>query len=495
MRNGLIYDVNDKIPFGKNLLFALQQFLSIIAGTMLVPIIVDPSGTYLSQSAALIGAGVGTIVYLLFTHFKSPVFLGSSFAFIAPLSTAVTFGYFGVLIGVLFSSLVYVTLAIIIKFSGSDWINKIMPPVIIGPVVALIGFDLSASAIANVMNTTTGIENYNIVSILIGILTFLTVVVISVRGGKLKMFPFIVAILSSYVLCAILTLIGNATNVQTLQIIDFSPFQKIADFRNWLPNLTIVGFFKEGTSKITSFGDILKLFVAFVPVAVVSFAEHIADHKNISSIIDRDLLKNPGLHKTLLGDGVGSIIGSFFGGVPTTTYGESIGCVALSKNASTKTILLTSIICIVVAFFYPIIAFVETIPACLIGGVSIALYGFIAVSGLRMIKNVDLNHSKNLFIVASIFICGIGGLVLKIGSFEISNIACALLVGMLANAVLSIGNKKEKISQNSNILEENVSVDDNSNNNSTKTYTSNDNNNTNNTDKNIKKDFDNNKTD
>jgi len=455
MKNNMIYDVKDKVPFWKNLLFALQQFLAIIAATILVPKLVDGSGVYLSQSAALIGAGIGTIVYLLFTQFKSPVFLGSSFAYITPLITAVSFGYLGIVLGALFAGLVYVIIAIIIKFVGSNWINKLMPPIIIGPVVALIGFDLAPSAISNLMNTSAG--SYNLVAILVGIITFFVVILVSVKGGKtLKIFPFIVGILCGYILATILTLIGMWTSCEVLQIVDFSPFEKIADFSNWLPNLTFVGMFREGAENITSFGDILTLFVAFAPIALVSFAEHIADHKNLSSIINKDLLQDPGLHRTLLGDGVGSIAGAFFGGCPNTTYGESIGCVALSKNASTRTIFTASIMCVVIAFFYPMIAFVESIPDCVIGGICIALYGFISVSGLRMFKEVDLNDSKNLFVVASVFICGIGGLILEFGSVKISNIACALIVGIIANLILNIKNKKEEkteISSNSELLE------------------------------------------
>ena len=451
MKNNMIYQTFERPPFGKNILFALQQFLSIIAATMLVPVIVagaNSLGTiYLSQSAALLGAGVGTIVYLLFTKFKSPVFLGSSFAFITPLVTAVSFGYFGIILGSIFAGSVYIVIALIVKFAGTKWIDKLMPPIIIGPTVALIGFDLSSSAIANVTNASAG--GYNLVALLVGILTFFIVIWFSVKGPKgLKMFPFIAGILGGYLIALILTGIGHLANAPVLQLIDFAPFQKIGDFNNWLPNITFVGVINEGFSQIKSFGDVFTIFISFAPIAFVSFAEHIADHKNISSIIDADLLKDPGLHRTLLGDGVGSIAGAFFGGCPNTTYGESIGCVALSKNASTFTILTASIFCIVIAFFYPIIAFIETIPVCVVGGICIALYGFISISGLRMLKNVDLNESKNLFVVASIFICGIGGLTIMFGNPEnpvitISNIACALIVGILANLILNTKNKEE----------------------------------------------------
>lgn len=443
-KNGIIYDVNQRPPFGKNLLFAVQQFLAIIAATILVPILADGTGVYLSQSAALMGAGVGTIVYLLLTKFKSPVFLGSSFAFISPLATAVAYGYFGIFLGSVFAGLVYVIIALLVKIVGSEWLNKLMPPVIIGPTVALIGLSLSGSAMNNLMNIAGGAENYNLIAIAVGIATFLITVIASVKGNKtLKMFPFIIGVLGGYALAAIITLIGyHACGSEYCKLINFSIFENVAHFDQWIPNLTFIGMFKEGTAKINGFADVLSIFVAFAPVAFVVFAEHVADHKNISSIIGKDLLKDPGLHRTLLGDGVGSIAGAFFGGCPNTTYGESIGCVAITGNASISTIFLTAIICIVVSFFYPLVVFVETIPTCIVGGICIALYGFIAVSGLRMFKNVDLDNSKNLFIVATILVTGLGGLYLQIDKVKISNIACALILGIVVNLILKPGKAK-----------------------------------------------------
>ena len=439
----IIYQVNQRPPFGKNIVFALQQVMAIITATMLVPLLADATGVYLSQSAALIGAGVGTIIYLLLTKFKSPVFLGSSFTFIFPISSAITFGYLGIFLGSLFAGLVYVILAIIIKFVGSNWINKLMPPIIIGPVVALIGFNLATSAIKDMMTTAT--SEYNIVAILVGLFTFLVTVIVSTKGKKsFKMFPFIIGIASGYLLAVVLTLIGNAAGVEAMQLIDFSVFKKVANFSNWLPNFLFVGLFNEGADKITSFGDIVTIFLAFAPIALVSFAEHVADHKNIGSIVDRDLLKNPGLHRTLLGDGISTFVGGFIGGCPTTTYGESIGCIALSKNASTWTIFTASIMCVILAFFYPFVVFAESIPGCVVGGICVALYGFISVSGLKMMKNIDLDDSRSLFVVAAIFICGIGGLEIRIGSVVISSLACALVVGIITNLLLMPLKKKEK---------------------------------------------------
>ena len=453
--SNLIYDVYDRVPFRKNILFSIQQVLSIIVATMLLPIIVDPAGIYLSQSAALIGAGIGTIIYLIITKFKSPVCLGSSFGFTAALMTALSFGYFGIFIGALMAGLVYVVLAIVIKFVGVNWINKVMPPIVIGPVVALIGFNLAGNAISNVMNTSSAVENYSLLSILIGLLTFFVTILVSVKGGKrLKFYPFLIGLGFGYVICLVLSAFGLAFDVDVLKLVDFSVFNSITDMNNWLPNLTCVGIFTEGVSKISSFGNIVTIFTAFVPIAFVSFAEHIADHKNLSSIIGKDLLKDPGLVRTLLGDGFGSIFGAFLGGCPNTTYGESIGCVALSKNASTRTILMASILSIVIAFFYPIVVIVKSIPTCVVGGISIALFGFISVSGLRMIKDVDLNDNRNMFVIASILIAGIGGMFLKFGSVEISNIACALIVGIISNLLLRPRKGKGlKLSEKPSLLE------------------------------------------
>ena len=455
-KNGLVYDVNQKPPFGKNLVYAFQQLLAIIAATVLVPFLVNAQSgqTLLSQSAALIGAGVGTIVYLLFTKFKSPVFLGSSFAFITPLVTGVVYGDCGVILGSVFAALVYVVIALVIKFVGSEWINKLMPPVIIGPTVALIGLGLAGSAMNNLMNISGGEGNYNLLAILVGIVTFLVTVIASVKGTKsMKLIPFVIGVGTGYVLAVLITLIGyNACGSEYCKLVDFSAFAAVTDFKNWIPNLTFVGAIKEianGEILLSGTG-VLSIFLAFAPVALVIFAEHVADHKNLGSVIGRDLLKEPGLDKTLLGDGVGSFAGAFFGGCPNTTYGESVGCVAITKNASVWTIFTTAIMCIVLSFIYPVIVLIESIPTCVVGGICIALYGFIAVSGLRMFKHVDLDNSKNLFVVASILVTGLGGLVLNFGGtfqkpvIQISSIACALILGIIVNVILKPGKAEVK---------------------------------------------------
>lgn len=445
----LIYGVKDKPKFGQTLVFAFQQLLAILAATIAVPAIV---GNGMSSSAALFGAGVGTLVYLLFTKFRSPVFLGSSFAFIGSMLSAfagaasTSLGYVGLILGAVFAGLVYVVLAIIVKLAGVNWINKLMPAVVIGPTVSIIGLSLAGNAVGDLQkgNVTHMVDGAAVQSasvylcILCGLVTLATVIICSVFGKKMaRMIPFIIGIVAGYGLAAIFTVIGNLTDTAALQIINFSAFKNM----QWYPDFTFIEALK-GVKEING-AYVASIAVAYVPVALVVFAEHIADHKNLSSIIEQDLLENPGLSRTLLGDSVGSMAGAFFGGCPNTTYGESVGCVAISGNASVVTILTTAIMAIVVSFFAPFVTFLSTIPSCVMGGVCIALYGFIAVSGLKMLQPVDLNDNRNLFVASTILITGIGGLSLTFGKVTITTIACALILGILVN-LLTNGKRKDE---------------------------------------------------
>ena len=437
----LIYGIKDKPKFGQMLLFAFQQVLAILAATIAVPSII---GNGMSQSAALFGAGVGTLVYQLFTKFNSPVFLGSSFAFIGSMLAAfggaasASAGYTGILLGAAFAGLVYVVIALIVKFAGVKWINALMPPVVIGPTVAIIGLSLAGNAVGDLTTGKVLVEGVSACSpyaaLICGLVTLFSVVLFSVYGKKMtKLIPFILGILVGYVVAAIFTVIGIATNNVALQIIDFSVFSNMQIFA--IPEFTFIEALK-GVKEIDG-AFIATVAVAYVPVAFVVFAEHIADHKNLSSIIGKDLLEDPGLHRTLLGDGVGSIAGAFFGGCPNTTYGESVGCVAITRNASVVTITAAAVMCIVMSFFGPFVTFLASIPNCVMGGVCITLYGFIAVSGLKMIQQVNLGASKNLFVVAIILITGIGGLSVSFGKVTLTSIACALILGIVANTLLS----------------------------------------------------------
>ena len=526
----LIYGVKDKPKFGQVIIFAIQQLLAIMAATLVVPVII---GHGMSPVAALFGAGIGTLVYLLFTKFRSPVFLGSSFAFLGSMAAAfaggvsVGLGYIGLILGAVFAGLVYVVIALIVKFAGVKWLNKLMPAVVIGPTVALIGLSLAGNAVGDMNKTNVittldpdqykvveikkdagfdqdgnlvvgGVEyvvvdadavadengtipadkihneislakdengvptkdengNYgysanlgsNYVALICAFVTLAVTILCSVYGKKfLKLIPFIIGIAAGYAAASIFYIIGVATSNPALMIIDYSPFLALVE-----NGVNISTFFTVPEfTFLTAFGSfselngtyVASIAVAYVPVAFVVFAEHIADHKNISSIIEKDLLEDPGLHRTLLGDGVGSMAGALFGGCPNTTYGESVACVAITGNASVVTIITTAIGAIAISFLAPFVTIVNSIPSCVMGGVCMALYGFIAVSGLKMIKKVDLEHNANLFTVSAILIAGIGGLTLSFGQVTITSIACALILGIIVNIIVNKARKSEE---------------------------------------------------
>ena len=439
----LIYGIKDRPGFTKIVLFAIQQLLAIMAATIAVPAIV---GNGLSASAALFGAGVGTIIYLLFTKSSSPVFLGSSFAFIGSMFSAfggaasISIGYWGLIIGALMAGIVYIIIAAIVKVFGVEWINKLMPPVIIGPTVAIIGLSLSGNAIGDLMKSSVeGGSTY--VALICGLITLGVTMLCSTYGKKIgRLIPFIIGILAGYLAASIFAAIGKATGNSSLIVINYDALTSL-DFHTAAAYVSLpkFAFFLgglEGFKGITG-TYLLTIFAAYVPVAFVVFAEHLADHKNLSAIVGTDLLKEPGLTRTLLGDGVGTFVSTLFGGCPNTTYGESIGCVAITRNASTVSIWGCAIICIIFSLLTPLVAFLTTIPNCVMGGVCVALYGFIAVSGLKMFQTVDLNKNKNLFVASVILITGVGGMVIKFGAVEIRTVACALILGILTNVMLS----------------------------------------------------------
>ena len=499
----MIYNVKDKPKFGQLIVFAFQQLLAIMAATIAVPMIV---GNGMSTSAALFGAGVGTLVYVAFTKGKSPVFLGSSFAFLGSMAAAfagaasVALGFLGLIIGAVLAGLVYVVIALIVKGAGVKWISKIMPAVVIGPIVAIIGLSLAGNAIGDLskvnytkdvdmsavtvrtvetVNDDGSIGTQNValdadgnvdpsitvnvaedgtitgttqpgshyVAIICGLVTLAVVMLCSVYGKKMmKLIPFIIGILAGYACATIFYFIGKWTGNPSLMIIQYTAFTSL--FQNIsvssfiaLPDFTFLKAF--GAFGELSGSYIGTIAVAYIPGAFVVFAEHIADHKNLSSLIEQDLLEDPGLDRTLLGDGVGSIAGAVFGGCPNTTYGESIGCVAITKNASVASIIVAACEAILISFIAPFVAFLSTIPSCVMGGVCIALYGFIAVSGLKMLQKVDLDDNRNLFTASVILIAGVGGFTLTFGKITLTTVACALILGILTNVMLGKGRKAE----------------------------------------------------
>ena len=473
MAKNLVYDIHDKPKFGNMLIFAFQQLLAILAATIAVPTII---GLPTQIPAAIFGAGIGTLIYQLFTRFKSPVFLGSSFAFLSSLGVAVAYGYCGIVLGSIVAGLAYVAIAVVIHFVGTNWVSKLMPPVIIGPTVTVIGISLAVNAMGDIVKSNSSQINgkYNLVALLCGIVAFFTIVISSTqkRYRMPRLIPFILGIGAGYLTASVFTAIGIAADIDYLKIINWDPlvnnfvnadgtFRGFKAFLDY-PDFAIIEGIKElingnvsaeilGANEkatVISLGGIAEVAIAFLPVALVVFAEHIADHKNLSSIIEKDLIEDPGLERTLLGDGVGSIAGTVFGVCPNTTYGESVGCVAITRNASVCTITTTAIMCMVLSFFSPLMTLLQTIPSCVMGGVCLTLYGFIAVSGLKMFKDLDLNKAKNLFVVSAILIAGIGGLTIQIPyvldatgavvkTIQVTSVATALILGIVTNAILT----------------------------------------------------------
>ena len=327
----MIFGVKDRPKFGQTILFAIQQLLAIMAATLVVPVITNgATGSTLSPAAALFGAGVGTLVYLLFTKFRSPVFLGSSFAFLGSMAAAfaggvsMTLGYAGLILGAVFAGFVYVIIAAAVKVAGVKWLDRLMPVVVIGPTVSIIGLSLAGNAVSDlikgsVVNAEGAVVASPLITVLCGLVALLVTMLCSTYGKKMvRLIPFILGILAGYAVAAVFTLIGNATATDALKVLDFSKLSVL--WENGVTLKTFVNyelvtkdfvFLKaaKGFAEL-NWGYVSAIAVAYVPVAFVVFAEHIADHKNISSIIGKDLLKDPGLSRTLLGDGVGSMAGA-----------------------------------------------------------------------------------------------------------------------------------------------------------------------------------------
>lgn len=453
----LIYDIGDKPPVKQNLMFALQEMIAIMAATLLVPILMTQYGLPSDPAAALFGAGLGTLVYIFFTKRRSPVFLGSSFAFLGAYSTTIVagYGYMGVIVGVGIAAAVYVIFALIIKAVGSAWVNKLLPAAIAGPIVSLIGLSLSSTATS--WMTSNGGSEYSLITIAIGLVTFFAIVWASVKGNKtMQLFPFVVGIAVGYVISLILTLIGMASGNDTLKVLDFSVFTnafvpfRLTSIIDYPKIFLIRAIETQGQYKPIDLAAFINLLLVFAPLSVVLLCEHIGDHKNVSNIINRDLITDPGLDKTLLGDGVGSFVGTVFGCCANTTYGESVACVAITGNASVSTLFYTAIGCILLSFFTPFITLINSIPKCVMGGACVALYGFIAASGLQLLAKVDLSDNRNLYPVAAIFVCGIGGLVLDFGYnpttsgplISITSLAVAMIVGIITRKICGPGKEK-----------------------------------------------------
>lgn len=480
--NGMILEV-DEVPSKKSqwIVLAIQHILAMFVACITVPLLVYKGYvTSTGQNLALvmiaptiISAGVGTIFYLIMTKMKSPVFLASSFAYIAPMSAAIGIGAEQVIneageviglmpnlwllpIGMAMVGVIYCLVALLIKLFGTNWLNKLLPPIVVGPVIMVIGLSLATSAVSNLTGGSLGSANstYNLLKILCGIVAMIVTALCAYYGKKtLSLIPFVIGMLSGYALAAILTGIGYyGCQNEYFKIIDFSPM--IDNYKN----LSIKSFFDipsflflmNDSSVPLKANHILSASLLFIPVSLVTICEHIGDHKNLSGILKRDLLEDPGLSKTLIGDGVATSLSGILCGAANTTYGENVAVVGVTKIASTKVIFLAALMAIVIGFFQPLMTFTMTIPACVTGGVSLILYGFIASSGVKMLINekIDMGNTKNIFVAAVILVSGIGGLALGFGDpsnpmINFTSVAVSMIFGIILNVILK--DKKKAI--------------------------------------------------
>ena len=435
----LLLDVNEKPTIAKWIILALQHVFAMFGATILVPIMVNTAAgeEVLTIPVALVTSGIGTLIYILCTKGRSPVYLGSSFAFIAPLAAAyVKGGISGAMVGVMAVGLVYVIFATIIHFIGKKWIDKLLPPVVIGPMIMIIGLSLAPSAISQVgLGTGTQIDWR---CIAVALITFLTTAIVMVRGkGFLKIIPFLVGIVVGYISAICFGLVDFSP---VLEASFFSMPSFVVPFLNYTPNFSAL--------------------LTIVPISLVTIAEHIGDHTALSTIIGKNLLKDPGLDRTLLGDGLATFVAGFLGGPANTTYGENTSVVGMTKVASVWVIGLAAIIAICLGFLGKFTALVSTIPDAVLGGVSLLLYGFISVNGLKVLieNKIDFGKSKNIVVASTMLVLGLGGAAISIIhgdlSVTISGMSLAAIIGILLNLLLPDEKEdNDKKSENENTKE------------------------------------------
>ena len=427
-KSNLILDVNEKPSIGKWIILAFQHVFAMFGATILVPILVNSAAgaEVLTIPVTLVASGIGTLIYILCTKGKSPVYLGSSFAFIAPITAAyLKGGISGAMTGIMAVGLIYVIFAIIIKLIGKNWLDKLLPPVVIGPMIMIIGLGLAPSAISQIgLSSGAALEWQPIV---VALVAFLTTAIVAVAAkGFLKVIPFLIGIVAGY-------LAGVAVG-----IVDFTPITEAAIVG--VPNFLI-----PFVSYTPNFSAILTI----APIALVTIAEHIGDHTALSAIMNRDLLKDPGLDRTLLGDGIATFVAGAIGGPANTTYGENTSVVGMTKVASVWVIGLAAIIAIILGFFTKFTALISTIPTAVLGGVSLLLYGFIAVNGLKVLiqNQVDFSNTKNVIVASAMLVLGLGGATISIVSGDlavtISGMSLAAVVGIILNLCLPTEKSEE----------------------------------------------------
>lgn len=418
----MLYNINDKLPTRRLIVAALQQVIACFVATILIPQICG-----VPIAPAMLGAALGTLLYQLITRGQSPMFISSSGAFVAAVLGALALGtapnYLAVFIGGLIVCLVYFIVGLAINHFGTSWINKLLPPVVIGPIVAVIGLNL-ATFIPTYFQVN---GQYSLIGFGLGVLTLLITALISHYGkGFIKNLPFLVAILIVYGFSALLTVCG-------IRIIDFSVFNNVKLFQ--LPDFAFTHFGAWNWSLLP------QILLLFLPLSLVTICEHTSDHKALSAVIGTDLTQKPGLGYTLMGDGAATALGTLIGAMPNTSYGESVGTTGFSKICSKYVITLAAIIMGIAAFIGPLQAFLVSIPSCIFGGCAAVLYGYITLSGIRTIKDndIDLNNNKNVTIIASVLTLGVSGVVCNFGVVSIGTTALAMIIGIILNLILKEG--------------------------------------------------------
>ncbi len=463
--NGMLLEV-DEAPkkAGKWIILAIQHVLAMFVACVTVPMIVF-SGVNVTIGGAtqnlasvmiaptLFSAGVGTIFYLFVTKFKSPMFLASSFAYMAAMSEAIKVdaqagqvNLWILPVGMAMVGVVYCLVALLIKLFGVAWLNKLLPPIVVGPVIMVIGLSLAGSAIGNLTGTAAGAYNWcNIISGLVAMVV--TAICAHYGKGTISLIPFVLGMLSGYITGVLFTAIGYyGCSSDYCRVVNFDPFInlfsniRVQSFLDYPKFLFLAA--QSGNVVPLSGSAVGQAALIFIPVSLVTICEHIGDHKNMSGLLQRDLLEEPGLSRTLIGDGVATAISGCLCGAANTTYGENVAVVGVTKIASTKVIFLACIFSMLLGFFSPVMALTQTIPACVTGGVSLILYGFIASSGVKMLihEKVDMSKTKNIFVSSVILVAGIGGLVFSFGSGEVSmsitSVSVAMILGIIMNAIL-----------------------------------------------------------
>ncbi|MGM0897606.1 MAG: solute carrier family 23 protein [Bacillota bacterium] len=419
-----ILDIHDKPKTGQWISLSLQHMFAMFGATILVPQLVG-----LSPAIALLTSGIATIIFVLITQFKVPAYLGSSFAFIVPIQIATETGGIGsAMIGAMFVSLVYAIVSLVIWKTGYKWLMKLLPPIVVGPVIIVIGLALSGTAVDMAMNipTADGGSEYSLLHFSAALVTLITAIICNIYFKNIiSLMPILIGIIVGYIYSAV------------IGIIDFSPIGAA----NWfqVPEFLLPGI--DYSFQVTP-----TLLFVMVPIAIVTISEHIGHQLVLGKIVDRNYIKDPGLHRSILGDGIGTFISSLVGGPPKTTYGENIGVLAITKVFSVYVIIGAAVFAILFSFLGKLMAVIDTIPTAVLGGISILLFGIIASSGLRMLvdNGIDFGNNRNLVISSVILVIGIGGAKLEFSeSFAIEGMALAAIVGVMLNLILPGLDKQE----------------------------------------------------